>query len=192
MEESLRMSKKRPHYFVILGAILVLTFLSGSVEPGARPVYAAAATATLPSPNLQVNLVPVASQLQQPVFAGHAGDGSGRLFVVEKAGTIRILQDGALLPQPFLDISDRVNSASGERGLLGLAFPPDFAQTGYFFVNYTDADGNTNVARFSVAGNSSNAADAGSANIADPASAALDELAATEKRATFVFPSASV
>jgi glucose/arabinose dehydrogenase len=166
------MTKRHPLTRVILGATLILTLLLGSIVMESRPVYAsesvahatgaAAATATLPSPDIQFNLVPIGPQFQQPVFAGNAGDGSGRLFVVEKAGTIRIVQDGALLKQPFLDISDHVNSSSGERGLLGLAFPPDFSQTGYFFVDYTDADGNTNVARFLVVDGSPNTADAAS------------------------------
>ena len=64
--------------------------------------------------------------LDQPLFLTHAGDGSGRLFIVEKPGRIRIWQDGALLPAPFLDISDQV-SLGNEQGLLGLAFAPDYA-----------------------------------------------------------------
>jgi len=54
-----------------------------------------------------VELAPVAENLSQPLFVTHAGDGSGRLFIVEKTGTIRMMQDGALLPAPFLDISSR-------------------------------------------------------------------------------------
>lgn len=72
-----------------------------------------------------------------PVHLTHAGDGSGRLFVVEKAGTIRIIQDGQLLPDPFLDIRDRVNADCNECGLLSIAFPPGFENDGYFFVYYT-------------------------------------------------------
>jgi glucose/arabinose dehydrogenase len=86
------------------------------------------------------------------VHITHAGDGSGRLFVVEQAGTIRILQDGGLLAEPFLDITDRVVSG-GEQGLLSVAFPPEYASKGYFYVNYTrqgegDAQGDTIVSRF--------------------------------------------
>ena len=65
-------------------------------------------------------------EFDRPVFLTHAGDGSDRLFVVEQPGRIRIIQDGQLLDEPFLDITDRVDSG-GERGLLGLAFPPDAA-----------------------------------------------------------------
>lgn len=97
-----------------------------------------------------VNLAlhPIVTDLDQPLFATHAGDGSGRLFVLEKPGRIRIVADGQLAAAPFLDLTDRVLSSGSEQGLLGLAFPPDFTTTGYFFVNYTDATGATVVARF--------------------------------------------
>ena len=95
-------------------------------------------------------LLPVATGLNQPLFVTHAGDGSGRIFIVEKPGVIRILRDGQLLDAPFLDIRDRVRSSGSEQGLLGLAFPADFAATGHFFVNYTDLNGHTVVARFQV------------------------------------------
>jgi glucose/arabinose dehydrogenase len=80
-------------------------------------------------------LVKVADELAAPVFITHAGDGSGRLFIVEQGGTIRILRNGAVLPTPFLDISDRV-AFDGEAGLLSIAFPPNYAEDGYFFVYY--------------------------------------------------------
>ncbi len=73
-----------------------------------------------------VELRPVATGLQSPLLVTHAGDDSGRLFVVEQVGRIRIIRAGALVPQPFMDISSRVESG-GEKGLLGLAFHPDFA-----------------------------------------------------------------
>lgn len=88
------------------------------------------------------------SGLAAPVGITHAGDGSGRLFVVEKGGVIRILQGGELLPNPFLDITDEVGSQGSEQGLLGLAFHPDYRENGLFFVNYTDQEGNTVIARF--------------------------------------------
>jgi glucose/arabinose dehydrogenase len=102
----------------------------------------------------------VVDGLDRPVFVTHAGDGSGRLFVVEKGGAIRIIEEGRLLDRPFLDIRDRVGSRGSEQGLLGLAFAPDFGRTGAFFVNYTDPSGNTVISRFQVAGD---------ANLADPA-----------------------
>jgi glucose/arabinose dehydrogenase len=92
----------------------------------------------------------VAEGLAQPTHIAHAGDGSGRLFLVEQAGRIRILRDGALLPSAFLDIGDRVLSG-GERGLLSVAFPPGYADKRHFYVNYTRRpDGATVVARYRV------------------------------------------
>ena len=72
---------------------------------------------------------------------------SGRLFIVEKYGVIRIYENGKLLDQPFLDISDRVGSSGNEQGLLGLAFYPH-PEAGMLFVNYTDKNGNTVISRF--------------------------------------------
>jgi hypothetical protein len=79
--------------------------------------------------------------------------GDNRLFVVEQTGRIKILYtDGTQNPTPFLNISDRVDSNGGEKGLLGLAFPPNYAETGYFFVNYTRTESGvlyTQISRFS-------------------------------------------
>ncbi len=97
-----------------------------------------------------VTVEPVASGFRQPLFVTTAGDGSGRLFVVEQGGRIRIVRDGQVLPTPFLDISGRV-TAGGERGLLGLAFPPGFgAGRTTFYVHYSDSDGNTTISEFRV------------------------------------------
>ncbi|MDI6713370.1 MAG: cell wall-binding repeat-containing protein, partial [Anaerosomatales bacterium] len=100
----------------------------------------------------------------QPVDVTGAGDGSGRLFIVEKPGRIRIgrLSDNTLLSTPFLDVSGLV-STGGEQGLLGLAFPPGFSSTKqHFYVDYTDVNGDTVVARYRVSADS-NRADAASA-----------------------------
>ncbi len=99
---------------------------------------------------LQLGLEPVARGFDAPVFVTHAGDGTDRLFVVEQPGRIRVVRDGQIVPGAFLDVSGSI-SAGGERGLLGLAFSPDYATSGEFYVNYTDQDGNTNVARFVAA-----------------------------------------
>jgi glucose/arabinose dehydrogenase len=86
--------------------------------------------------------------LSLPLGVTHAGDGSGNLYIVEQAGRIRIVDNGTLLDTPFLNISGRVLSG-GERGLLGLAFPPGYATTGRFYVNYTRIpDGSTVIARY--------------------------------------------
>ena len=104
---------------------------------------------SLPDPTTAA-WVPVVEGLSLPVDLTHAGD--ERLFVVEKRGLIRIVRDGQLASEPFLDISGRVGSGGSEQGLLGLAFHPRFAATGTFFVNYTDTAGTTVIARFSAAG----------------------------------------
>ncbi len=92
----------------------------------------------------------VVGGLVRPVYAGHAGDGSGRLFVIEKEGRIRIVADGQLAPEPFLDITGIVSSRANERGLLGLAFHPDYDANGRFFVFYTQLRGATVVAEYRV------------------------------------------
>ncbi|MBD3168047.1 MAG: T9SS type A sorting domain-containing protein [candidate division Zixibacteria bacterium] len=101
-----------------------------------------------------------ASGLDNPVFLTSPNGDNERLFIVEQPGKIMIIQNGGILPEPFLDIEDQV-SYGGERGLLGLAFHPDYSQNGLFFVNYTDNSGNTVVSKWSVSGNP---------NIADPSS----------------------
>lgn len=92
-----------------------------------------------PPPAPLLRLEEVASGLKHPVHVTHAGDGSGRLFVVEQAGRIRIIdKDGRVLPEPFLDIRPRVRSG-GEMGLLAVAFHPQYAENGRFFIDYTNA-----------------------------------------------------
>ncbi|MGZ8421468.1 MAG: PQQ-dependent sugar dehydrogenase [Nitrospira sp.] len=102
-----------------------------------------------PASRLSLTLKPIITKgLTQPLYLTHAGDGSGRLFVVEQAGRIRILTQGLLQSVPFLDISNLV-LAGGERGLLGLAFHPDYARNGRFFVSYTrQPDGATVVEEY--------------------------------------------
>ena len=91
---------------------------------------------TPPPPTLQVELVLVASGFTNPLDIQQAGDGSGRLFVVEQAGKIKIIQNGAVAGTPYLDVSSLIVSG-GETGLLGLAFHPNFSSNGCFYVNYT-------------------------------------------------------
>lgn len=97
-----------------------------------------------------ITLVPIIEgALILPLYLTHAGD--DRLFVIEQAGVIRIIDEaGALLETPFLDIRDRVGSTQLEQGLLGLAFHPDYKNTGAFFVNYTNLAGDTHISRFMV------------------------------------------
>jgi glucose/arabinose dehydrogenase len=79
--------------------------------------------------------------------------GDPRLFVLLKAGPIRIIKDGALLPTPFLELTAKVSSSAGEQGLLGLAFAPDYATSGRFFVHYNDHFNVNRVSAFRVSAN---------------------------------------
>jgi glucose/arabinose dehydrogenase len=109
-------------------------------------IEAAPARAADPVP---IGTIPVVTGLSSPVGLVHAGDGSGRLFVVEQDGTIEIVRNRQRVSQPFLDVRDLV-SCCNERGLLGLAFHPDYANNGFAFINYTDRAGDTVVARYRV------------------------------------------
>jgi uncharacterized protein (TIGR03437 family) len=100
----------------------------------------------------EIRTAQIASGIPAPTDIQNAGDGSRRLFFVQQNGIIRVFRDGALVPEPFLDIRGKTRGG-GERGLLGLAFPPGFAQKQRFYVNYTDLSGNTVVAMYSVSGN---------------------------------------
>lgn len=96
-----------------------------------------------------VRLQQVAAGFSSPLYLTSPVGDAARLFVVERTGGIRIVKDGVLLAEPFLDLSART-STEGERGLLGLAFDPDYATTGSFVVHYTDLAGNTVLSRFQV------------------------------------------
>jgi glucose/arabinose dehydrogenase len=101
----------------------------------------------------------IASGLSSPLYLT-APPGDPRLFIVLQTGTIRVVQDGALLPTPFLDLSSQV-TVGGEQGLLGLAFYPDYATSGRFVVHYSDLSGDTQVSSFQVSADP-NVADAAS------------------------------
>jgi glucose/arabinose dehydrogenase len=121
--------------------------------------------ASAPFPPKPAGLQQIVAGLDNPTGLISAHDMTGRVFLLEQTGTIRILKNGTLLPSPFLDLSGLVNTNGNERGLLGLAFDPKYAENGHFFVNYTDANGDSMTARFSVS--------ASDPDRADPASASL-------------------
>jgi glucose/arabinose dehydrogenase len=118
-----------------------------------------------PAAGFTLALVLFAAGFTDPVGVESAGGADDRLFVIEQAGLIRIVRpNGAVDAAPFLDITGRVRSGDGEDGLLGLAFHPDYATTGYFYVNYTVLVGaqlETRISRFSVTADP---------DVADPAS----------------------
>jgi glucose/arabinose dehydrogenase len=125
-----------------------------TAPPTPTPPAASPTPATFPA----LRLTPIASGLDQPLFVGSAPDGSPRLYVVEQTGRIRIVADGAVSATPFLDLSGVV-SCCGERGLLGLAFHPDYAANGRFFVNYTGRDGNSVIEEYARSSGDPTAAD---------------------------------
>ncbi len=99
-----------------------------------------------------ISLTKVTSGVTAPTAIVSAKDGSGRLFVVEQAGLIQIIKNGGLQSIPFLDIRGKVLN-QGEEGLLGLAFAPNYNQSGQFFVYYTQSDMSEVLARFQVSSN---------------------------------------
>jgi hypothetical protein len=105
-----------------------------------------------------LDLEPVTGGFSSPTGVTNGGD--GRLFVTERTGLIRIVENGQLLPVPFLDIQGQVGSVDNwEQGLLGLAFHPDYVNNGLFFVNYINLDGDTHLSRFQVSDGYPNLAD---------------------------------
>ncbi|MEJ2597871.1 MAG: PQQ-dependent sugar dehydrogenase [Anaerolineales bacterium] len=128
-------------YILAISGILALAVVIPNQLVLGQPARAPAA---FPGISFKV----LASGLQAPDYVTHAGDNSGRIFIVEQAGVVRIVHNGNLLTKPFLDISDRVQFYR-EEGLLSLAFPPDYAQKGYFNVYYTRrGETNNQVSRF--------------------------------------------
>lgn len=171
---SLPRGRRRPLHAAVAVAVAALLAGCGGPSPtpsrsaaGATPSPAASPSSPAPSRSpaspapspssagpfdpsaVAVTFEPVVGGLSSPLGVAHAGDGSGRIFVAEQGGAIRIVRDGALVDRPFLDIGDRISSG-GERGLLGLAFHPDYPDDPRFFVNYTDEGGDTQVASYTV------------------------------------------
>ena len=128
---------------------------AATADPSASATAAPAATASASAGSsfdpaaVAIDFEVAVSGLEAPLAIAHAGDGSGRLFVVEQEGRVRIVRDGELVREPFLDIADRV-LAGGEQGLLGLAFHPSFPDDPRLFLNYTDRSGTTTVSSFTV------------------------------------------
>jgi uncharacterized protein (TIGR03437 family) len=125
-----------------------------------RGLCFAVAVWALPVLAQEIRFTQVASGISGPTAIQNAADGTGRLFLVQQNGLIRILRNGSVSGTPFLDIRTKTR-AGGERGLLGLAFPPGFATKQRFYVNYTDLNGDTTIAMYRVTSDP-NVADAGS------------------------------
>ena len=127
---------------------IVAALLIGLLVGPAVPSASAASAAIVPS-RIHLGLTQIASGLSKPLLVTDAGDGSGRLFVVEQTGTIRIIKAGKLLATPFLDLSASV-SGGGEQGLLGLAFHPAYRSNGKLYVSYTDRNGTSIIREYRV------------------------------------------
>ncbi len=126
---------------MLLGVILVIT--------GSSPLTAAA------QGSFDLGFEPVAQGegFTRPTVITNAGDGSGVLYIAEQPGIVSTIVDSERSEGVFLDITDRVNDSGNEQGLLGLAFPPDYAVSRVFYVYYIDGAGSTVVSRFAVADN---------------------------------------
>jgi glucose/arabinose dehydrogenase len=112
--------------------------------------WAVPARATLRPSQVTVSLNPVHTGFADPVAVTSARDGSGRLFVVEQGGTVRLVSHGTVQAAPYIDLRPQVGTG-GERGLLSIAFHPSFKTNGLIFAAYTDSDGDLRVARLSAA-----------------------------------------
>jgi len=131
---------------------VVPTASATSSRPALSPDGATPTTAGPFDPaRLTLSLEVVAEGLDAPLAIAHTNDGSGRIFVAEQRGTVRMVQDGSVRGEPLLDIADRVR-ARGEQGMLGIAFHPDFPADPRLFVDYTDRSGTTVVSSFPVDG----------------------------------------
>ncbi len=144
-------------------ACLILVMLAGLV-----PSVAQAQSVSTPPldegapPQANINLTLVSSGLLRPSYVTAAPGDRSRLFIIEKLGRIRIYKNNALQPTPFIDIDPVVRSSGNEEGLLSMAFHPDYASNGYFYVYYTNNNGDLQIARYSVTANP---------DVADPNSA---------------------
>jgi glucose/arabinose dehydrogenase len=118
---------------------------------GALLAPIAASAAVVPS-RIHLEFDQVATGLSSPLLVTHAGDDSGRLFVVEQTGKVRIIKGGDLLPTPFIDLSRSV-SRGGEQGLLGLAFHPGYESNGKLYLSYTDLKGTSVIREYRVSAN---------------------------------------
>ncbi len=162
------MSRKFRYLFVLIGlagASLLLMACAASPAPPTSTALPPTATPEEPTPVTTPALVlptatptplpfpptialeQVTTGFRRPVYLTHAGDPT-QVYVVEQKGLIQLVVNGQIQPTPFLDITDRVGSRASEQGLLSVAFPPDFADSHVFYVNYTDRRGDTVIARF--------------------------------------------
>ena len=122
---------------IIAAGVVALALNGASAEAAAVP----------PLASIKLGLTKNWSGFSQPLYLSAARGDSGRMFVVENGGRIKVIRNGRVLPRPYLDISGKV-SKGGEQGLLGLALATNFRTNGRFYVNYTDVNGDTLIVRY--------------------------------------------
>ncbi|MGB3306059.1 MAG: PQQ-dependent sugar dehydrogenase [Thermomicrobiales bacterium] len=168
------MARLRVLFAFILGLVMVAGMIPAAAAQGATPTAQSPTDGKTVEPNgtipgnPSVQLVKVAGGLADPINIAAPDDGSGRIFIVERIGMIRIVdKDGKLLPDPFLDISNVVKTDFLEQGLLGLAFSPDYKSNGLFYVYYSDyqTNGHVFLAEYKVSADDPNKADPDSARL---------------------------
>jgi glucose/arabinose dehydrogenase len=143
----------------LAGGLAPVTHAAPVPVPAVRSATDAVAAAAPGDAQIQLSLR--AGGLSQPVFVTYPRDGSGRLFIVEQGGRIKIYQGGAVLGTPFLSLTTAVSRGS-EQGLLGLAFHPNYVTNRKLYVNYTDTNGDTVVREYRASSTNPNAVAAGS------------------------------
>jgi glucose/arabinose dehydrogenase len=150
-----------------LAALLALAGCSGGgsgattgAAPAPTPTQATTTGGTTTAEPARLALETVATGFDQPLYVTAAPGEPNRLYVVEQTGRVRVVDDGRVRDEPFLDLHDEV-SCCGERGLLSLAFAPDYEESGKLYVDYTNTDGDTRVVEFTATGDRS-AVDPGS------------------------------
>ena len=132
--------KFRTFIRVVAGLFLIIVIFSSHLQTFANAAFVLDPT--------KIGFQLITDGLTQPLFITNAGDGSGRLFIIEKAGRILILKSGSLASEPFLDIRSIANSTGSEQGLLALAFHPSDPTNGQFYTVYTDPNDSLVLSRF--------------------------------------------
>ena len=144
-------------------SLITLSTRAPGYSEGMKPCVTAVLAFVISAGAQELRTTQVASGIAAPTDIQNANDGSGRLFFVQQNGIVRIFRGGTVNSRPFLDIIAKTR-ADGERGLLGLAFPPGYAQKQRFYVDYTDLNGDTIIAQYRVSSNP-DLADAASENV---------------------------
>ncbi len=137
----------RPAALLMLSALALIPACAGSGDSDREPATGSGALVETGSSSGGIRLVAVARGLERPVHVAAAPGEPDRLYVVEQAGRIRIVEGGRVEAKPFLDVTSEVVSG-GEQGLLSLAFHPDYRENGLLYVDYTDLNGDTRVVEY--------------------------------------------